>query len=75
VRRLEDDPAGVSSKLDACRTDWGCFMNTQLLIVIMSIVALHVAALLGGGMALGVMRLLGRKTPSLAPGDATDTVH
>lgn len=35
-------------------------MNTALLIVVLSIVALHVAALAGGGLALGVMRLLGR---------------
>ena len=35
-------------------------MDTQLQLVIMSIVALHVAALLGGGLVLGVMRLLGR---------------
>ena len=33
-------------------------MNTELLIVIMSIVALHIAALAGGGLALGIMRLL-----------------
>jgi hypothetical protein len=36
-------------------------MNTGFLIVILSIVALHVAALAGGGLALGVMRLLGRE--------------
>ncbi len=35
-------------------------MNTQLLIVVMSVLALHVAALLGGGIALGILRLLGR---------------
>ncbi|MGD8316843.1 MAG: hypothetical protein PVH21_07230 [Myxococcales bacterium] len=35
-------------------------MNTALLTAILSIVALHVAALAGGGLALGVMRLLGR---------------
>ena len=49
-------------------------MNTQLLIVILSIVALHIAALVGGGLGLGIMRLLGRKPPRLS-GDATDTVH
>ncbi|MFZ1864396.1 MAG: hypothetical protein WAU39_09260 [Polyangiales bacterium] len=42
-------------------------MNTELLIVILSIVALHVAALAGGGLALGIMRLLGR-----APARATN---
>ena len=51
-------------------------MNTELLIVIMSIVALHVAALLGGGLALGVMKLFGRKTATRLPaGDAADTAH
>ncbi len=35
-------------------------MDTALLVAILSIVALHVAALVGGGLALGVMRLLGR---------------
>lgn len=50
-------------------------MNTQLLIVILSIVALHLAALVGGGLALGVMKMLGRTPPSLPAGDAADTVH
>ncbi len=51
-------------------------MTTELLIVIMSIVALHVAALLGGGLALGVMRLFGHKPPTRLPtGDATDSTH
>ena len=50
-------------------------MNTQLLIVILSIAALHVAALVGGGLALGVMRLLGRRPPQLPTGDAADTAH
>ena len=35
-------------------------MDTQLQLVIMSIVALHIAALAGGGLVLGIMRLLGR---------------
>ncbi|MGB5704179.1 MAG: hypothetical protein WBM48_15270 [Polyangiales bacterium] len=50
-------------------------MTTELLIVIMSIVALHVAALVGGGLALGVMKLFGRKPPSLPTGDPTETAH
>ena len=51
-------------------------MNTELLIVIMSIVALHVAALAGGGLAVGIMKLLGRKpAPRLPSGDAADTAH
>jgi hypothetical protein len=48
-------------------------MNTQLLIVIMSIVGLHVAALLGGGVALGIMRLLGRRPPSANGADERDS--
>jgi hypothetical protein len=41
-------------------------MNTTFLVVIMSLVALHVAALLGGGLVLVAMRLLGR-APESAP--------
>jgi hypothetical protein len=41
-------------------------MNSSLLIVILSLVALHVAALAGGGLVLVVMRLLGRG-PQSAP--------
>jgi hypothetical protein len=54
---------------------WGYPMNTELLIVILSIVALHVAALVGGGLALGVMRLLGRTPPGQPAGDAAETAH
>lgn len=50
-------------------------MNTQLLIVILSIVALHVAALVGGGLALGIMKLLGRRPPRFDAGDSTESVH
>ncbi len=50
-------------------------MTTQLLIVILSVVALHVAALVGGGLALGVMKFFGRKSPALPSGEATDTAH
>jgi hypothetical protein len=35
-------------------------MDTALLVVILSIAALHAAALLGGGLALGIVRLLRR---------------
>ncbi len=38
-------------------------MNTQLLIVILSILALHVAALGGGGLVWAVMRLFGYRLP------------
>ena len=48
-------------------------MNTQLLLVIMSIVALHVAALAGGGLALGIMRLLGRGRAAASPGEGRDS--
>ena len=50
-------------------------MNTQLLLVIMSIVALHVAALAGGGLVLGIMRLLGRAPISANEADARDSIH
>jgi hypothetical protein len=50
-------------------------MSTELQIVIMSIVALHAAALAGGGLALVIMRLFGRRAPQLSPGDAADTAH
>ena len=50
-------------------------MTTELLIVIMSIVALHIAALVGGGVALGIMRLFGHKPARLPTGDAADTAH
>jgi hypothetical protein len=35
-------------------------MDTALLVVILSIAALHLAALVGGGLALGIVRLLKR---------------
>ena len=54
------------------RPDWGCPMSTELQIVIMSIVALHAAALAGGGLALVIMRLFGRKPTQLGPGEAGD---
>lgn len=50
-------------------------MNTELQIVIMSIVALHAAALAGGGLALAVMRLFGRKPKQLDPSDAGETAN
>jgi hypothetical protein len=50
-------------------------MDTQLLVVIMSIVALHVAALAGGGLALGIMRLLGRGPSSANGAEARESIH
>ena len=50
-------------------------MNTQLFLVIMTIVALHVAALVGGGIALGIMRLLGRAPASMPSDDARESIH
>lgn len=58
-----------------CRTDWGFPMDTQLLVAIMSIVALHVAALGGGGLALGVMRLLGYHPASADEAEGRDSIH
>jgi len=40
----------------------------------MSIVALHVAALVGGGLGLGIMRLLGRG-PSVNGAEVRDSIH
>jgi hypothetical protein len=48
-------------------------MNTQLLLVIMSIVALHVAALAGGGLVLGIMYLLGRAPVSVCGADRRES--
>jgi hypothetical protein len=59
----------------ARKTDWGFPMDTTLLIVIMSIVALHVAALAGGGLALGIMRLLGYRPASANEGEARESIH
>jgi hypothetical protein len=49
-------------------------MNTSLLVVILSLVALHVAALAGGGLVLVVMRLLGRGPQSRSAGDGRDSM-
>ena len=48
-------------------------MNTALLVVIMSLVALHVAALAGGGLVLVVMRLLGRGPASVNGADEQES--
>lgn len=50
-------------------------MNTQLLLVIMSIVALHVAAIAGGGLVLGIMRLLGHGPATANGADERDSIH
>lgn len=49
-------------------------MDTQLLVVIMSIAALHVAALAGGGIALGIMKLLGRGPAGANGAEARDSI-
>ena len=49
-------------------------MSTELQIVIMPIVALHAAALAGGGLALAVMRLFGRKPGEVGATDAGDSM-
>ena len=56
-------------------TDWGFPMGTGFLIVIMSLVALHAAALLGGGVALGVMRLLGYRPVTEPEADGRESIH
>jgi hypothetical protein len=54
----------------------GVPMSTELQLVILSIVALHIAALAGGGLALAIMRLFGRKPVTQLPGgDAESTAH
>jgi hypothetical protein len=50
-------------------------MDTALLVVIMSFVALSVAALAGGGLGLGVMRLLGCGPGSASGTEARDSIH
>jgi len=50
-------------------------MDTQLLVVIMSIAALHVAALVGGALGLGIMRLLGRRPASANGAEVRDSIH
>lgn len=47
----------------AHRAGWRCLMTTELQLVILSIVSLSGAALIGGGIGLGVMRLFGYKPP------------
>jgi len=54
--------------------DWGFPMNTSLLVVILSLIALHVAALAGGGLALAVMRLLGRGPQSLPSAEGRESI-
>lgn len=49
-------------------------MNTQLLLVIMTIVALHVAAFAGGGLALGIMCLLGRVPASATSAEGRESI-
>jgi hypothetical protein len=55
--------------------DWGFPMNTQLLLVIMTIVVLHLAAFAGGGLALVIMRLLGRAPASEPSAEGRESIH
>jgi len=64
----------VSSSESPAGTDWGFPMSTQLLLVIMTIVALHVAVIAGGGLALGIMRLLGRAPDSPVSADERESI-
>jgi hypothetical protein len=50
-------------------------MDTPFLVVIMSIVALHVAALAGGGLALGIMRLLGHGPVGADAAEGRESIH
>jgi hypothetical protein len=50
-------------------------MDTALLVVIMSIIALHVAALGGGGLAWAVMKLLGFGKANASAGEGRDSIH
>jgi len=50
-------------------------MDTALLVIIMSFVALNVAALVGGGLGLGIMRLLRRELASASDAEARDSIH
>ncbi len=50
-------------------------MDTAFLVVIMSLVALHVAALVGGGLGLGIMRLLGRGPASASDAEGRESIH
>ena len=47
-------------------------MDTALLVIVMSIVALHAAAIVGGGLGLLVMRLLGRGPTAASAPEGTD---
>jgi hypothetical protein len=49
-------------------------MNTTFLLVIMSLVALHVAALVGGGLVLVAMRLLGRAPESTRAAEGRESI-
>jgi len=54
--------------------DWGFPMDTAFLVVIMSLVALHVAALAGGGLVLVIMRLLGRGPASTPAAEGRESM-
>ena len=72
---MEPKECRSEPQLTARGTDWGFPMDTTLLIVIMSIVALHVAALAGGGLALGIMRLFGHRPASANEAEGRDSIH
>ena len=79
VRRSGQVPiirnAGREPQQVTRQTDWGFPMDTGLLVIIMSFVALNVAALVGGGLGLGIMRLLGRGPTSASGAEARDSIH
>jgi hypothetical protein len=49
-------------------------MDTAFLVVIMSLVALHIAALVGGGLGLVIMRLLGRGPASTPAAEGRESM-
>ncbi len=50
-------------------------MDTAFLVAILSIVALHVAAIAGGGLGLVIMRLLGRTPTSTPSSEGRESIH
>ncbi|MGB8331191.1 MAG: hypothetical protein WCE62_13795 [Polyangiales bacterium] len=49
-------------------------MDTALHVLILSLVALHVAALGGGGLGLLVMRLLGHRPARVSAAEVRDSI-
>jgi len=71
--------ATSNAGLVTCGTNSGFPMDSVLLVAIMSVVALHVAALVGGGLGWGlgwgIMRLLGRGPARVSAAEGRDSIH